>query len=50
MITLDECKKILNKGSHKYTPEQIKEIRDYLYFLSNLEIENQYYKLKKQLK
>ena len=39
MISIEECKKILNTGKTKYTTEQIKEIREYLYFLAKLEIE-----------
>ncbi len=31
MLSIDECKKILNKTKQKYTTEQIKEIRLTLY-------------------
>ncbi len=31
MLSIDECKKILNKTEQKYTTEQIKEIRLTLY-------------------
>jgi len=31
MLSVGECEKILNKKSKKYSREEIKEIRDYLY-------------------
>ena len=40
MIALGQCKKILNKGIRKYTDNEIKEIRSYLYFIGGLQIEN----------
>ena len=36
MLSIDECKKILNKTEQKYTTEQIKEIRLTLYKLSDI--------------
>jgi len=36
MLSIDECKKILNKTEKKYTTEQIKEIRLTLYKLSEI--------------
>jgi hypothetical protein len=30
----------LNKGSKKYNKEEARQIRDYLYFLGSLELEN----------
>lgn len=41
MITLEKCKEILNKGKRKYDNEEIKSIREYLYLLAELQIENE---------
>jgi len=40
VITLEQCKKVLNKERHKYSDEEIKEIRNYLYFIGQIEIDN----------
>ena len=40
MIALEQCKKILNKGARKYTENEIKEIRSFLYFIGQIELEN----------
>ena len=40
MITLDRCKEILNNGMRKYDSEEIKKIRDYLYFIGQVELGN----------
>ena len=40
MITLERCKKILNQKEIKFSDEQVKMIREYLYLLATLEIEN----------
>jgi len=39
MIPLEQCKKVLNKGERKYKDEEIKIMREYLYFIGNLQIE-----------
>lgn len=39
MITLDECKKILNEEDICYTTDEIKEIRAFLYMLASLQLE-----------
>ena len=39
MLTLEQCKKVLNKGRRKYSEEDIRKIRDYLYFIGHIEIE-----------
>jgi len=39
MITLEQCKKILNTGERKYKDEEIKMIREYLYFIGGLQLE-----------
>ena len=36
MLSIDECKKILNKTEQEYTTEQIKEIRLTLYKLADI--------------
>ena len=36
MLSIVECKKILNKTEQKYTTEQIKEIRLILYKLADI--------------
>jgi hypothetical protein len=40
VLTLDYCKNILNKGGRKYTEEEIKKIREFLYFIGELQLEN----------
>lgn len=39
MITIENCKKTLNKGERKYKDEEIKKIREYLYFIGSLQLE-----------
>lgn len=39
MIPLKLCKEILNKGSKKYTDEEIEMIRDFLYQMGLIQIE-----------
>lgn len=39
MISLAESKKILNAGERKYTDEEVKQIRDYVYFVAKLQVE-----------
>ena len=39
MLTLEKCKKSLNQDKRKYTDEEIKQIREYLYFIGKLQIE-----------
>jgi len=38
MINIEQCGKILNNGERKYKDEEIRQIRDFLYQLANLEI------------
>ncbi|MBB4038009.1 hypothetical protein GGR21_003935 [Dysgonomonas hofstadii] len=40
MLSLEACKKILNAGKRKYTDDEIKLIREYVFFLAELQIEN----------
>lgn len=39
MLSLETCKSIVNEGKRKYTNEEIKEIREFLYLLANLQVE-----------
>lgn len=39
MIPLKLCKEILNKGSKKYSDEEIEMIRDFLYEMGMIQIE-----------
>jgi len=39
MIILEQCKKILNNGERKYKDEEVKKIREYLYFIGGLQLE-----------
>lgn len=42
MLNLEQCEWILNKRGSEYTRDQIKEIREFLYFIGELEFENNY--------
>ena len=37
MLPLKYCKKILNKGNRKYSEEEIRIIREFLYFIAEIE-------------
>nr|WP_302945932.1 hypothetical protein [uncultured Prevotella sp.] len=39
MITIERCNKILNDGKKRYNNEEIKQIREYLYFIAHIQIE-----------
>jgi hypothetical protein len=39
MISIATCKSILNKGNRKYSDEEDKEIRAFLYVMAELQIE-----------
>ena len=39
MIPLKLCKEMLNKGSKKYSDEEIEMIRDFLYEMGMIQIE-----------
>ena len=41
MLTLETCTKILNNGKKKYGNEEVKQIREYLYLLAQLQIETE---------
>lgn len=38
MLTDEECKKVLNSNGNNYTDEQIRNIRDFLWSLAQLEV------------
>ena len=40
MLPTDFCKKILNKGTRKFNDEEVKLIREYLYLIGQIELEN----------
>lgn len=48
MLTLEKCKKILNQNETKFSDEQVRMIREYLYLVATLEIENNKLKTKVQ--
>lgn len=48
MLSLEICKKILNEGQKKFNDEQVKMIREYLYLVATLEIENNKLKIEEQ--
>lgn len=37
MLSIERCKEILNKGIRKFTNDEIKEIRDYLYLIAEID-------------
>jgi hypothetical protein len=39
MLSVEVCKKALNKNGRKLTDEQIKQIRDFFYALATIEYE-----------
>ncbi len=40
MITVERCKNILNKGEYKYNEEEIRLLKEYLYFIGQIQKEN----------
>ena len=38
MISIENCRKTLNKGERKYRDEEIKKIREYLYIIGGLQL------------
>ena len=41
MLNLEVCKKILNTGKRKFTDENVKQLREYLYMIAELQIESE---------
>ncbi len=40
MLSIEQCKKILNKDEEWLTDEQISEVRDFLIRLAEIQVEN----------
>ncbi len=40
MISLEHCRKILNKTKSKYTDEEVKMIREFLYRMAQIDVNN----------
>lgn len=38
MLNIERCKDILNKGIKKFSNDEVKEIRDYLYQIADIEL------------
>ncbi len=38
-VSVEQCKKMLNKNDNNYTDEEIEKIRDFLYVLVHIEME-----------
>jgi hypothetical protein len=41
VLNLDICKKVLNNGKKKYTNEEVKQLKEYLYMIAELQLENE---------
>jgi hypothetical protein len=41
VLNLETCKKLLNNGKKKYTDEEVKQLREYLYMIAELQLENE---------
>jgi len=41
VLNLEVCKKVLNNGKRKYTDEEVKQLREYLYMVAELQLENE---------
>lgn len=39
MLNIDDCRKILNRKKNKFTEEEIKKIREYLYKMAKIVVE-----------
>jgi hypothetical protein len=40
MLSVEECKRILNRNSKKYSDEDAEKIRDFLWELAQIEVRN----------
>jgi len=40
VLTLDYCKTILNQGERKFNTEEVRMIREFLYQVAGIEMEN----------
>ena len=41
MLTIDRCEKVLQENGTSMSREDIGKLRDYLYFLAELQVENE---------
>jgi len=41
VLNLEICQKVLNNGKKKYTEEEVKQLREYLYMIAELQLENE---------
>jgi hypothetical protein len=41
MLSLEVCKKILNNGKKKFNEKEVKQLREYLYMIAELQFENE---------
>jgi len=39
-LSVEHCKNILNKNGFNYSNEQVEKIRDFLYLLADIELQN----------
>jgi hypothetical protein len=39
-FSIDKCKRVLNRNGNNYNDEQVRQIRDFLYFIAEMEYEN----------
>jgi len=37
MLSIEQCKKTLNKGGIMYTDEEVRQIREFLYFIAEMD-------------
>lgn len=37
MVSLEQCREILEKGGHQYSDEQIVKVRDFLYKMASID-------------
>ena len=40
MLTIDDCKKILNRNGKKYSDSEIEQIRGFLWEIAQIEVKN----------
>jgi len=40
MLTIEECKKILNRNSKKISDSEIEQIRDFLWEIAQIDVKN----------
>ena len=40
MLTIEECKRILNRNAKQYSEDEIEKIRDFLWEIAEIEVKN----------